>query len=250
MRNIIVLLALIGVLAAAVLLDRASESWRPSISGEPGALLVAASFDGAPSEGLNDDWDQYDGVVEARVDAGALLIGIDEANRGPWSLARPSLADFDVRVQARAVAGSIANNAFGVIFRVQDSASYYRFVISSDGYYRLVLTLDNDSNGESAWIQSPLINQGLDAVNTVRVIGRGDRYRFFINEQPVQVCVPDSADAEITFSGGRCFGTMVDELVESRLMHGQVGVIAESLSEAGRVEVAFDHVLIYVPEAA
>ncbi|MDZ4765569.1 MAG: hypothetical protein SGI73_13545 [Chloroflexota bacterium] len=248
-RRIVVLFALIGGLITLVALDRAAADWRTVVTGEAGALLYAASFDGAGADGFNRDWDQYEGRLAASIADGMLRFDIDESNGAPFSLPPSAFTDFDVRIRAQAVAGDLANNGYGVIFRLQDADNHYRFLISSDGYYRVVRTLNGEQKELSAWIPSPVIQQGMNLPNDLRVVGRGGQFQFFINAQRVQVCTPDDPNGVSTYSGGTCYGTMQDELADASFGVGRVGVTAESLDLGSAVGVTFDHVLIFSPDA-
>ena len=106
----------------------------------------------------------------------------------------------------------------------------------------------------SDWIESSLINPGLDAANRLRVVAQGDQFRFFINDQPVSLCIPDDPDALSTINplSGECMGgAMLDTLTDTTIPNGQVGVSA--LWTAGAADdpvvAAFDNLLVYAPPA-
>jgi hypothetical protein len=151
---------------------------------------------------------------------------------------------------ARPVAGpDDHNNGYGVIFRAQDAANYYLFLISSDGYYQVVRSVDGSQTELSTWIESPLINPGVDVENWLRVIAVGDEFQFFINGGPVALCIPDDPDAFSTFVGDTCRdGQMLTTLVDDALPNGQLGVIARTFDNVG-VAVEFDNFLVYGPES-
>jgi hypothetical protein len=165
----------------------------------------------------------------------------------PFSTASPHFGDFDLSVMARPVAGPI-NNGYGVVFRLQDPQNFYWFLISSDGYYQVQGWVNDEEKDLSAWIESPLIHQGLDVENQLRVIGVGGQFQFFINGEQVQVCVPDDPAGESTYFNECVDGQMLDTLVDGSIPAGQLGVVARTFSEPG-VEVEFDNVLVYGPEA-
>jgi hypothetical protein len=248
LRRVIPLLVLSAALVILVILDRASSSWTQIVSGAPGTLLHAASFDGGANDGFNDEWDQYSGRLTASIEDGALLFRIDEPRGAPFSAPTVFYLDFDARTAASAVDGDNSNNGFGIIFRLRDSDNHYRFLISSDGYYRVVRTVNGEQKDLSTWIPSDAIQQGIGVTNRLRVVGRGDQFQFFINDQPVQLCVPDDPNGVSTYSGGQCFGTMRDTLEDAALDAGAVGLTAESLDLPGEVRIAFDYLLVYSPE--
>jgi hypothetical protein len=202
------------ILLGTIALSRALATRHYVVSGAPGDVLYAAAFDG-----LEDEWDIYDdGQLSAKVQDSALRLADIISPGSPISLAAPYFADFDLQAQARAVEGSL-NNAFGVMFRYQESdrsypvtwggvinstiddlllgapqpKSYYLFLVSSDGYYQVKRVLNGtDEKILNAWTESSVVNQGLDAVNTLRVTARGGQFRFAVNGQPVQLCIPDN----------------------------------------------------------
>ena len=246
-------------------------------SGPPGALLYAAGFDG-----FSDEWQTYAGRLSAQIEDGVLRLRIDSDSSTAYSAALPSYADFDTSVRATAVDGPI-DNAFGLLFRLtsdQDGCDmplrllcdlnaipllsiplrlafppqaarqgYYLFLISSDGYYSLWRGGDAPRK-ISAWIASDAIRQGLGATNEIRVVGRGDRFQFFINGQAVALCIPDDPAAESTYFGGNCVqGQMRMEYVDDSFPQGQLALAAQSTQSGGAgVIVEFDHFIVTSPQ--
>lgn len=255
-RRILVLIVLIVLFVVLFFFSRSAASWKHAIvSGEPGTLLYVASFDGDETDGFNGDWEQYPGRLSAQLAAGQMQISVGDPVSGAYSVAEPHFGDFDLRVEARAVAGPI-DNGYGVVFRLQnkdntalEDDNYYLFLISSDGYYRVSRAFDGNERIISDWIPSPLINQGLDAANRLRVVARGDQFSFSVNDQPVQLCIPESPDGESTFDAlGNCMGAMVDTLTDDTIPNGQIGVSALSTPTGGEgVVAAFDNLLVYAP---
>lgn len=251
MRRLIILLVLILLLLAAVGLNRLTENWHYIQPVEAGQVAYIAAFDG-----FTEDWSQYEGVLTAQVADGRLRLEAAAANSGPFSAARQHFGDFDLRVQAAPVAGP-ADNGYGVIFRLQDNGntdlsddSYYWFLISSDGYYQVMRVLNGVQKRLSDWIPSDAILPGLNVTNTLRVVASGSRFRFYANNQLLPLCVPDNPDGESTFTAlNECVqGQMVNELIDSAIDSGRIGVIAHAFSEAG-VVVEFDNLVVMGPDA-
>jgi hypothetical protein len=249
LRRLGFLLILLAALVITFALSRVTSSWHYVLPVEPGQVAYVATFDH-----LIEDWNQYGGRLEAQVADGVLRLNVGDIDSGPFSTTRQHFADFDLRVQATPIEGPL-NNGYGVIFRLQDSDntspsddSYYLFLISSDGYYEVKRVMGRDEKLLSAWIESPLVHQGIGATNWLRVVARGDQFQFFINDQPVQVCVPNNLAGESTYFMGECVdGAMQDTLTDSSIASGQLGVVALSLDEAG-VAVEFDNFVVYGPE--
>ena len=184
-----------------------------------------------------------------------ISIGADSA--GAYSAVRPYFGDFDVRVDAQATDGPI-DNSYGLVFRLQnkdnnlvEDDNYYLFLVSSDGYYQVSRAIDGRQKELSTWIELSAIQQGLKAVNTLRVIAQGDQFRFFINNQSVTLCIPDDPDAQSTVNpvSGECMGgSMQDTLTDASIPNGQIGVTAQSTQTGGAgVVAAFDNLLVYAP---
>lgn len=249
--------------------------------GESGDLLYVSAFDG-----FLDEWDLYEGQQYTQIIDDALQIGVTTPGTDAWSTAIHTFADFDVTLTAQAVEGPI-DNGFGIIFRFQSgneatcdlpmvilcgiadlsqwtnavirqlvdvrsgaqSNHYYTFLISSDGYYSVWKVENGVEEKLSAWIASPLINQDLDAENTIRVVGRGSQFQFFINGEQVNLCIPDNPDAVSTYSGGECIeGTMKGVLSDDSIPNGQLGAIARATLTGGSgVVVQFDNLKVFSP---
>lgn len=251
MRRFLVLLVLIILLAASYALNRLTQNWHYVMPVEPGQVAYVAAFDG-----FTEDWSQYQGALAAQVtDGGVLRLETDSASSGPFSVTRQYFGDFDLRAQAVPVAGP-EDNGYGLIFRLQDNGNtdlsddrFYWFLISSDGYYQVVRVLNGQQKRLSDWIPSDAIQTGIGAANWLRVVASGDRFRFYVNNQPLQLCLPDDPDAESTFTAlNECVqGQMVDELVDSTIPNGRIGVTAHAFSEGG-VAVEFDNVMVLGPE--
>lgn len=241
------MLAGLAALALALhSLNRQAGGWHYTVPAEPGAVLYAATFDA-----FLGDWDLYEGRLSAQIENGALALDVGAASSLPFSAAAPYFAAFDLSVQAQAVGGPL-NNGFGVVFRLRDPQNYFLFLISSDGYYRVVRAVDGVQREISTWIPSPAVNQGIGAVNHLRVTGSGDQFRFYVNDVPLELCIPDSPDGYSTYNDltGECReGQMVETLVDGSIASGRLGVIAMTLDEPD-VRVLFDNLIVYGPDAA
>ncbi len=239
------------LVAAAFGLDRlniALKASPPVMTAAPGAVLYAAGFDA-----LADDWETFDdGQLSARIidddlATAAIKLGAEKSGVAVSSAAHWHIADFDYSVMAAAVGGP-ENNGYGVVFRYTDPNNAYAFHISSDGYYRVTRTVGGVSKDLSTWISSDLINPGFGAVNTLRVIGVGGVFRFFINAQAVQVCLPDDPTGTSTYSAGQCVGgQMSDTLTDTTFPTGKIGVTVSTPGDPD-VEAVFDNVLVLMPK--
>ena len=242
MRNVIVLLVLVGILLGLTAVSRQIEDLHFIVLPSPGDVLYAATFDG-----FLEDWEIYEGRLSAQIEDGALSLAVDTANGLPFSAASAYFSDFDLRVRARPTAGPL-NNGYGVIFRTQNPENNYAFLVSSDGYYTVQRRLEGQEKELSMWIESSLVNQGLDVDNWLRVVARGNRFQFYINGERVALCIPDDPEATSTYYNGECIdGEMQETLIDDSFDYGRIGVIAATFGEPN-VEVEFDDLLVYGPE--
>ena len=269
---------LVGALIGANLYYAAQTRNSRVLEGAPGELLYVSSF-----TGFTDEWDLYSGQQSAAVVDEQLELRVASPQTATWSTARHRFRDFDMSVSAVAHAGPI-DNAYGVIFHARDAADgvcdlpavvlcgigdllpiagaarrqlfeptdsggHFAFLISSDGYYSLWKTESEQTILLSAWIASPLINQGLGVVNTIHVIARDSSYRFYINGAPAPLCISNDAAATSTFVGGECIdGAMQNTYYDDSAVIGELGVIAQSTATGGGGVVArFDNVLVFSP---
>ncbi len=231
------------ILAGVWLFNRWAETWQYVVPAAPGELLYVAAFDD-----FEDEWEQSGGRNAAQITEGVMQIEVGEVSNLMFAPAAPIFSDFDLHAEAQAVDGP-ENNGFGLVFRQQDPNNLYYFLISSNGWYQVIRVIDGEERELSDWVPSEVINQGLNAPNTLRVIGQGDTFAFYINGERVDLCIPDKPDAVSTFSGGECFeGTMRDTLVDETFAAGHLGVVAITESRQPGVVVEFDHFTVTGPE--
>ena len=208
---------------------------------------------------------------------------VSAAQTAAWSTARYHFGNFDVQVEARAIAGPV-DNAFGLLFGVQDqserdcdmpaivlcgidqlsplagasirqalnlavSRDYFAFLISSDGYYSFWKTQNGKTQMVSAWIPAPPIKEGLGELNILRAIGHDSSYRFWLNGSPVELCLPDDLELASTYYGGECVdGSMWAEYRDSRLTVGKIGLVAQSTATGGGgITLRFDNFVVFQP---
>jgi hypothetical protein len=251
LRRLLVLLFLIILLGVAYALNRLTANWHYVLPVETGKIAYAATFDD-----FIDDWDLSEGRLNSQIENSTLRLAADDAEKIFFSVTKQYWGNFDFSVQTGAMDGPL-NNGYGLIFRFQNKGNgspsdddFYLFLVSSDGYYQVTRSIDGTQEELSNWIPSPLVNQGIGVTNTVRVVAVGNRFQFYINDQLVQVCIPDNPEGISTyneFKGGCIEGQMMDVLVDSSIPNGQIGVVIQTLDEPG-VIVNFDNVMIVGPQ--
>lgn len=272
---LILVLALVGV----NLLYQPAANVNNIQTGEPGELLYAAGFDG-----FTDEWAQYDGRRSAQIADGVLRMRLETPDV-IYSASDPVYADFDLRVTTRATEGAETNDGYGVIFRLQENSDatgclrqfvivcnleqiplldtaialtapapqpqaegYYVFLISNDGFYQLLrgnietnqleqVTIWHDSNG--------ILNTGIGAENTIRVVGQSGQFQFFLNGESALLCIPNEGE-QPTGNSANCLGRETYVWEDDTYSTGQLGVILNGATQAGDV-VEFDNFSVTVP---
>lgn len=161
----------------------------------------------------------------ASITNGRLTLSIDSPNLIAWAeLKEQTFDDFVLEIDASQVGGP-DNNSYGIIFRMKDPSSYYRFDISGDGYY--ALTRRDPTDGGSwvwmtgDWLVSEAINRGPSS-NHIKIVAQGDQFEFWIN------------------------GEMITTIQDGAYRTGSIGLEAGSFHESG-VQVAFDNLVISKP---
>jgi hypothetical protein len=128
--------------------------------------------------------------------------------------------NFEIEVDARQVEGPLDNN-FGPLIRYQwDDESFYWFQISSDGYYSVDMRLGGEWATLVGWAESDAINQGLGAVNHLKVVGYGNQFSFYVND------------------------TFLVDVSDDMFTTGNIGLAAGAFDEPG-VVVHFDSLRVY-----
>lgn len=281
MRRIIIFVILIILLLATFRLSRLARDWHYVVPSNARTVLYATSFEDAAEMWQQDERSDFSHVIRDE----AMYISIERNAQRIQSLAQPHFGDFDLRLTARTVSGSFSQentNAFGVIFRQydrsgefqsdlltplverglqtltgplglipeQDGNNYYMFLISGDGWYQVLRVQDGQKKVLSAWNPSEAINQGIGAVNTLRITGHGETFGFYVNGQRLELCIPNDPEATSTINplDGSCMeGQWQDTLIEPTHRTGRIGVVVDARAGEDSVVVAFDDVVITAP---
>jgi len=84
--------------------------------------------------------------------------------------------------------------------------------------------------------------------NVIRIVGKGNRFRFWVNDQSLPLCMRGSNAVSMWSAPGQCFTSEpVDEYVDSALGQGQIALAAGTL-DGSAVTVAFDDLVIVGPD--
>ena len=198
-------------------------------------------------EQADDKWDLYDdGIVSYLFQEGRLVVTVNDINASAWSSLSFTFDDFALEVEAIKLDGP-DDNGFGVLFRYQDADNYYRFDISSDGYYALSTNVEGTFEAVSEWHASDAILAGAQT-NRLRVVGQGNTFSFAVNDTPLRLCIGpqaiwDPANLD-TCLGGQVLDTWTDGTFPS----GQIALGVTAFHESGP-SISFDNLVIRKPEA-
>lgn len=144
-----------------------------------------------------------------------------------WAMPGRLYSDVRLEVTARKQNGS-DNNFYGLMCRISNtgpSASFYAFLVSSDGYYvvaKRVAEKELQGVGQDKLLPTSLINQG-EASNKITAICSGQRLALYVNDE------------------------LVFETTDDDLTSGQVGVIAGSYEDSS--SIIFDDFAVYTEPA-
>ncbi|MFZ5915966.1 MAG: zinc ribbon domain-containing protein [Chloroflexota bacterium] len=192
---------------------------RPIRSGVPAAAPILEETFGSNSR----EWSVWqDEHGEKGVEDGVYFVLVDDTEWASWGTSEQLFFDdFDLEVDAQAVAGS-DNNGYGVVFRYQDNDHFYYFEVSSDGYYSIGKQLDGEWVILVDWRESDLIHPGKQN-NRLQVTCQGSQMTFAVN------------------------GYLLEQLTDSEFVSGNVGFMVEAAGEPG-VRVHFDNLKVWAVE--
>ena len=98
---------------------------------------------------------------------------IEQTNDGRWSAhSQQTFSDFAAEVQVR-FETDVESVRGGLVWRMHDNGNYYRFTISSTGWYRLDKYVDGELQLLIPFTASPHINTGI-ATNNLKVVAAAD----------------------------------------------------------------------------
>lgn len=152
-----------------------------------------------------------------------MVIELNASNQIQYSkLNEPIFSNFTLEVDGQLVGGS-PSSTYGVMFRMESPQEFYRFEITGDGMYILER---HDADGSwvrqsEDWQDSVVINQGIGAVNRLKVTADRDKIAVFVNDVFLEEISDSSfASGNIaldvgTFDGGGARVIFDDLLIKS-----------------------------------
>lgn len=188
------------------------------LSNVPSGTTLFKDDFSSPASG----WDrtQYaEGIMD--YDGGGYRMLVNALQANFWSTPHRDFTDVRVEADAGKLAGP-DENRIGLICR-SDGASYYFFIISSDGYYGLGIFTNGQAAllGGSEMQSSDKIKTGAD-INHLRADCNGDALSFYVN------------------------GFKLAQANDPTLQHGDVGLLAGTFSQPG-VDIVFDNFVVLKP---
>lgn len=153
-----------------------------------------------------------------------LLLDLNAANIMQFvTLPEPTFTDFVLEVDARPLKGDPANS-YGVLFRMQDTARFYRFELTGSGAY-----IFERRNGDGTWTrfvddwtEHSAIKPGPNAVNRIRIEAVGPLLTAYVND------------------------TLVQQVTDATYAAGQIALDAGTFGDP-TMQVAFDNVIVREP---
>ncbi len=214
MRRVIVSSFVIMLLSGCALPSRSAKP----LDVPSGTLLFADDFS-SPTTGWERTQYGQDGIMD--YDGGGYRILVNAPQANFWSTPHKDFADVRLEVDAGKLGGP-DENRIGLICR-SDGASYYFFIIGSDGYYGIGLFKDKQATllGQSTMQPNSAINQGA-AVNHLRFDCVGSELNAYAND------------------------VRLSQVQDSTLRHGDVGLLAGAFDQPG-VDVVFDNFAVLKP---
>jgi len=160
----------------------------------PTAREVLFSDDFSDEAGVWDTYsDEYGSVFYK--DGWLHLVNNNPAEFATGTWAHKHFTDFILEVETKLVAGT-DNNWHMVICRYQDSDNFYNFRTSADGYYSISKFVNGNWIGLASVTYSSYINQGVDAINLIRIECIGSNLSLSVNGHLLWQGTDD------TFTGG------------------------------------------------
>jgi len=139
-----------------------------------------------------------------------------------WSVPKLNFQNVNVHTKVAKISGP-NNNLYGLLCRYQDGDNYYAFLISTDGYYGIFIK-----------------EAGIMRLIDLNQMGYSDIIQGNAGENKISAACHDNKLALLVND------TKLLQVEDNTFTHGDVGVIAGSLSEPG-AEVLFKYFIVMKP---
>jgi hypothetical protein len=139
------------------------------------------------------------------------------------------ISDADITVDTEFLEGAPENAGYGFLCNAKDADNRYRIRIAPDGYYAINKTVNGTTTDLINWTSAGAINQGVGAVNHMRVVCSEGHITLYIND----VLLSDVVDTEL--SGG-AFSLLVASYKNKE-------------SDTSPIKVGFSNLIVKKPKA-
>ena len=87
--------------------------------------------------------------------------------------------DFEIVTKIDKISG-VTGTSYGLVWG-RSSGNSFRFLITANGYYKIVRTVDGKEQKIISWTKTSIINKGNGSSNNLKVKKTNNRYSFYIN---------------------------------------------------------------------
>jgi hypothetical protein len=131
--------------------------------------------------------------------------------------------DLYLSVDAWLAAVPEAGGEYGIVVRRNDQ-DYYQLLISQSGYYKMRKHSGDEWTTLVDWVETDVVNQGVDNVNRFGVLCVESDLVFYLN------------------------GVFLDHVEDTSFTNGQIGLLAGSYDGGGGVHAVYDDLVVYQVE--
>lgn len=201
-----------------ILVSGVSKEQQGAPQPEFGETVFVDPFDGTADFSLQPDSGDW-GTAEYNPD-GQFVVGLN-AFAGPlYDFYQDVTLPDSFMLQLDAGYEGTNNNAYGVIFRVQDVDQFYAFNVSGDGYFIVERFEGENTTTLIDWTASSAIVQDELTANSLAVVASEGNYKLYIN------------------------GEQVGEFDDTTYSGGSLGIITDNFDEENPVNFYFDEMVV------
>jgi hypothetical protein len=164
----------------SILVAGAAALWLASIAAPALACEGSKVLYEDPFDRLDPTWGEEDDAFH--IDRGKLVI-LPDPDQAYYAFNNSGYyTDIDLCADVIAVNADLSGDSYaGVIFWGTDKDNYYSVLITADGYASVFRRQKGKSLSQVDWVQFEGIQKGAEAVNTIRVVTKGNEATFYIN---------------------------------------------------------------------
>lgn len=129
------------------------------------------------------NWTEFDGQnSQIKIENGQFRYTVYEASGSPtWTVSGLKISNFYLEVLVQMPAACSGKDRLGLVFRAPDPSQGYRYEISCDGQYRVLVFDDDGAEVIVAWAGSEHVLAGPNQINRLGVWADGKTLAFHIN---------------------------------------------------------------------